>query len=61
MNLMMLLEMAAGGFGDRVAVGSLSDGLTVKQIFDHAGAAAQRFRSANVENVAMIDLSLIHI
>ena len=57
MNLMMLLEMAAGGFGDRVAVGSLDGGLTVKQVFDHAGVAAQRFRSANVENVAMIDIT----
>ena len=57
MNLMMLLEMAAGGFGDRIAVGSLNDGLTVKQIFDNAGAAAERFRNANVENVAMIDIT----
>ena len=54
---MMLLEMAAGGFGDRVAVGSLDDGLTVKQIFDHSGKAAKRFRDANVENVAMIDIT----
>ena len=54
---MMLLEMAAGGFGDRVAVGSLNSGLTVKQIFDNAGLAAQRFRNANVENVAMIDMA----
>ena len=54
---MMLLEMAAGGFGDRIAVGSLNDGLTVKQIFDNAGAAAERFRNANVENVAMIDIT----
>ena len=54
---MMLLEMVAGGFGDRVAVGSLNDGLTVKQIFDNAGAAAERFRNANVENVAMIDIT----
>ena len=53
----MLLEMAAGGFGDRVAVGSLDDGLTVKQIFDHSGKAAKRFRDANVENVAMIDIT----
>ena len=38
MNLMMLLEMAAGGFGDRVAVGSRNGGLTFQQLFDRAGA-----------------------
>ncbi len=53
----MLLEMAAGGFGDRIAVGSLDDGLTVKQIFEKSGAAAKRFRDSNVENVAMIDIT----
>ena len=44
MNLMMLLEMAAGGFGDRVAIGSRDGGLTFQQLFDRAGAAAGRFR-----------------
>ena len=34
MNLMMLLEMAAEGLGDRVAVGSLDDGLTYRQLYD---------------------------
>ena len=56
MNLMMLLEMAAGGFGDRVAVGSLKRGLTVQQLFEYAGNAALRFRNAGVENIAMVDV-----
>ena len=31
--------------------------INFKQIFDNAGLAAQRFRNANVENVAMIDMA----
>ena len=57
MNLMMLLEMAAGGFGDRVAVGSRNGGLTFQQLFDQAGAAADRFRASGAEVVAMADVS----
>ena len=57
MNLMMLLEMAAGGFGDRVAVGSRDGGLTFQQLFDQAGAAAGRFRAGGAEVVAMADVS----
>ena len=48
MNLMMLLEMAAEGLGDRVAVGSLDDGLTYRQLRmpSHSGwaQAFQYFR-----------------
>ena len=45
MNLMMLLEMAAEGLGDRVAVGSLDDGLTYRQLYDRAHGAANRYRA----------------
>ena len=42
MNVALLLEMAADGFGDRVAVGSRADGLTFAAVRDHAtGVAAQ--------------------
>ncbi len=58
MNLMMLLEMAAGGFGDRTAIGSRDGtGLTYQQLFDQAGAAAGRFEGAGVDNVALVDIS----
>jgi len=57
MNLMMLLEMAASGFGDRVAVGPRVGGLTFQQLFDRAGAAADRFRADGAEAVAMADVS----
>ncbi len=58
MNLMMLLEMAAGGFGDRTALGSRDgSGLTYQQLFDAAGSAAAQFRSGGAERVALIDVS----
>ena len=57
MNLMMLLEMAAGGFGDRVAVGPRAGGLTYQRLYDLAGTASRRFRDAGVEHVAMADVS----
>jgi acyl-CoA synthetase (AMP-forming)/AMP-acid ligase II len=56
-NIMMLLEMAASGFGDRVAVGNREGGLTYQQLFDRAGAAADRFRSEPIEHVAMVDVA----
>lgn len=57
MNLMMLLEMAADGLGDRVAVGSLADGLTYRQLFDEAGRAAGRFRADAGDRVVLCDES----
>ncbi len=54
---MMLLEMAAGGFGDRVAVGPRDGGLTYQRLFELSGAASRRFRDAGVEHVAMADVS----
>jgi acyl-CoA synthetase (AMP-forming)/AMP-acid ligase II len=56
-NIMMLLEMAASGFGDRVAVGPRNGGLTYQELFDRAGAAADRFRAEAVEHVAMVDVA----
>lgn len=57
MNLMMLLEMASSGFGDRTAVGSRDKGLTYEQLFQRAGAAAIRFREASIDRVSMVDVS----
>ena len=36
MNLMMLLEMASSGFGDRVAVRNGSDELSYSELFQAA-------------------------
>ena len=58
MNLMMLLEMAAGGFGDRTAIGSRDGtGLSYQEVFDAAGSAASQFAAADIENVALVDIS----
>ena len=55
---MMLLEMAASGFGERVAIGSLDGtGLTYQQLFNEAGAAAEKFAADEVDNVALVDIS----
>jgi len=57
MNTMMLLEMAAQGFGQRVAVRSGDDELSYDQLFGAAGNAASLIAAAEVEHVAMLDLS----
>jgi acyl-CoA synthetase (AMP-forming)/AMP-acid ligase II len=57
MNIMMLLEMAASGMGDRVALGTRDDGLTYQQLYDRAGGAAAYFLGAGIENVSLVDVS----
>ena len=52
-----MLEMAAEGLGDRVAVGSLDDGLTYRQLYDRAHGAANRYRAAGVESAVVCDES----
>ncbi|MDG1946042.1 MAG: class I adenylate-forming enzyme family protein [Halioglobus sp.] len=57
MNLMMLLEMAAQGFGERVAFVNGDESLTYKQLFDAAGQAGVRLRDGACQHVAMLDVS----
>ncbi len=57
MNLMMLLEMATQGFGDRVAFVSGDDTLTYQQLFDAAGQTAALLRDSDCEYLAMLDIS----
>jgi acyl-CoA synthetase (AMP-forming)/AMP-acid ligase II len=58
MNIMMLLEMASSGFGDRVALGRRDgSGLTYQQLFDRSGAAAAYFEGAGVDRVSLVDVS----
>ena len=59
MNLMMLLEMAASGYGDRVAVQNGSDRLTYAELFSAAGAAAAEIQKSGCERVAMLDVSTL--
>ena len=57
MNLMMLLEMAAEGLGDRVAVGSLENGITYRQLYERAAMAAAQFRATDGDTVVLCDES----
>ena len=60
---MMLLEMAAGGFGERVAFtdprAETADGasITYQQLYDAAGAAARDIRASGATRAAMLDVS----
>jgi acyl-CoA synthetase (AMP-forming)/AMP-acid ligase II len=57
MNLMMLLEMAAEGMGDRVAVVSGDTRMTYSELFEAAGRAAARFRASGAETLSLLDIS----
>lgn len=57
MNLMMLLEMAAGAFGDRVAFQNGDDRLTYQQLFDSAGALAAELDDGRTRHLALLDES----
>jgi acyl-CoA synthetase (AMP-forming)/AMP-acid ligase II len=61
MNLMMLLEMAASGLGDRVAVKSGDDTLTFSELFGAAGAAAAEVSAADVQRLAVLDVSSLAV
>ena len=61
MNLMMLLEMAAQGFGDRVAVQNGDDTLTYSQLFRAAGAGAEVAKASGADHVAVLDVSSLAV
>jgi acyl-CoA synthetase (AMP-forming)/AMP-acid ligase II len=56
-NLMMLLEMAASGFPDRVAVSCGDERLTYAELFAAAGAAAAEIRSSGAARAALLDVN----
>jgi acyl-CoA synthetase (AMP-forming)/AMP-acid ligase II len=55
MNLMMLLEMAASGFAERVAVQSAAAKLTYGELFAASGAAAKLFAATPARHAALLD------
>jgi long-chain acyl-CoA synthetase len=57
MNVMMLLEMASQGFGDRVAFTNGEDAITYQELFDAAGAAAAEIKKSGCAHVVMLDVS----
>jgi acyl-CoA synthetase (AMP-forming)/AMP-acid ligase II len=57
MNLMMLLEMAAEGFGDRVAIQNGDQRLSYKDLFSSAGGAAAQLRTSGCAQLAVLDVN----
>jgi acyl-CoA synthetase (AMP-forming)/AMP-acid ligase II len=60
-NLMMLLEMAAETFGDRVAIQNGADTLTTSELFQAAGAAAAEARASGAKHFAVLDESSLAV
>jgi acyl-CoA synthetase (AMP-forming)/AMP-acid ligase II len=54
MTLLMLLEMIASAFGDRLGIGTANDGLTYQQLLDRAGAGAVGLRRAGAAHLAYV-------
>jgi long-chain acyl-CoA synthetase len=59
MNLMMLLEMAASGHPERIAVQDDSTQLTYAGLFDAAGRAAVVAKSSGASHLAMLDVTSV--
>jgi fatty-acyl-CoA synthase len=55
MNIGMLLELAAEGMPDRVAVGSRVDGVSYRQLLERARCGAAVVRAQGVERVGLVD------
>ena len=60
---MMLLEMAVGGFGHRVAFTDPAShaSITYQELYDAAGAAAHDIRESGAGRVAMLDVSNLSV
>jgi len=54
MNLGMLLDMAADGFGDRVVVGRRADGITASGLYARAAAGAQAIADTGADAVVYL-------
>ncbi len=61
MNLMMLLEMATDGFGDRVAIQNGTATLTYAELFAAAGAAAHAVSASGAERLAVLDVNSLAV
>jgi fatty-acyl-CoA synthase len=57
MHLSMLLDMAADGFGDRIAVGSKEHGLTYAGLREQAQRAGAWAAARGVERVGLVDVN----
>lgn len=57
MNLMMLLEMAAQGMGEREAVVCDGDRFTSAQLYEAAGRISRRVRASGAAHLSLLDVS----
>ena len=57
MNIMMLLEMAAEAFGDRVAIGDKTKGMTYADLAEKAGKTAAWLREQDADRLIYVDES----
>ena len=57
MNIMMLLEMAASGFPERIAVRNGSEQLSYAELFEAARRGAAYAVNAGVERLALLDVT----
>jgi len=57
MNLMLILDMAASGFGERVAVGDAKAGMTYTELYELAGKTASWLRSQPGERLLYTDVA----
>jgi acyl-CoA synthetase (AMP-forming)/AMP-acid ligase II len=60
-NPLLLLEMAASGFGERVAVQNGSDRLTYAELFAAAAAARELIEESGAEHVGVLDLNSLAV
>ena len=63
MNIMMLLEMAAEGFGDRVAFTDSASGssITYQELYDSSGSAAYRIAESGCNSLGILDVTSLAI
>lgn len=57
MKLSMLLDMAADGFGDRLVVGTFSDGITASRLRDMARAGAELVRRSGADSILYLEVN----
>jgi acyl-CoA synthetase (AMP-forming)/AMP-acid ligase II len=60
-NPLMLLEMAAAGFGDRVAVQNGQDRLSYAELFAAAAAARREIEASGAEHVGVLDVNSLAV
>jgi len=57
MNIGILLQMAAEGLGDRIAIGDRTSGMTYSELYDQARASAAWIARAEGESLVLVDVN----